>query len=184
MKIDFSDSYIVEDEMAKIFKNFRPPSISDVYKRITEKYEMAKNVNNDISIQVLDLSLNNFNANTILKYCLANEHGYFSINEFEYLDLSKTNVNIYEEDDEDEYMNLIWELLIKYKNLTINLSYTKFDYPRHKKRCIQDNPYDIYISDRLILDNSSKIEHREYVRKQHCYHCKCEYCIGKNYNIY
>jgi len=113
---------IVNDVIAEKFViEYRPPSISDLFKKITKLVDDSKSS----VIYELNVSNNSIDACTILKYCLDNEYGYFSREDFNILNLSRTLIF---ENDMEKCITLISELLNKYKNLTIYLLDTNLTY--------------------------------------------------------
>ena len=184
MSFDYSNSGIEHDNFAELIKKeHRPPCISDLFDKISNDFNSRKVK----SITKLDISKNRCSANRILQYCFDNKDGFFSTDDFEYLDLSRTIIEYYDDDDDDKenLMKLVCNLLNKYPNLTINLSYTAFDSGEWRDKCIKINPYkDIDIKSRLILEYRAKCEERwrerEYCRKTHCYNCQCFHCFEKH----
>jgi hypothetical protein len=147
MWLDFSNEGIVNDDFAKSFvEKHRPPSISDLFIKITQL------LNNSTSsvIYELNVSKNNVHAYTILKYCLDNEYGYFSSEEFYNLDLSNTIVFT---EDIEKCVNLIYELLNKYKKLTINLLNTSLTHTEFTKLKTK------YAFNEIDLENRLKISY-------------------------
>jgi len=185
MSFNYSNSNIIDDYLADTRKlDYEYTRMSEVPNKISDDFNRRKVK----SILELNLSDNMCSAaNSILQYCFDNKDGFFSTDDFEYLDLSRTIIEYYDDDDDDKenLMKLVCNLLNKYPNLTINLSYTAFDSGEWRDKCIKINPYkDIDIKSRLILEYRAKCEERwrerEYCRKTHCYNCQCFHCFEKH----
>jgi len=162
MSFNYSNSNIIDDYVADTRKlDYEYTRMSEVPNKISDDFNRRKVK----SILELNLSDNMCSAaNSILQYCFDNKDGFFSIDDFEYLDLSQTWITSYNEEEEN-LATLACNLLNKYPNLTINMSYTLCDYPVWRDKCIEINPYkDTNIKSRLILERTTTwdIRYREY----------------------